>query len=105
MKFILGFFGLAVGFLTPIAGRAQEKAEPAKPVRLALVSTDKGDSIRNVLTLAEAKLSEVPAVQLLERQAVDRVLAEQKLSLSGVVATEQALTIGKLLSVNLFAVL
>ena len=80
------------------------KEDPAAAAQVALVSSDKSEAIRNVLTLAEAKLSQTPGIKLLERQGIDKILAEQKLSLSGVVATDQALTIGKLLSVDLFAV-
>ena len=71
---------------------------------MALVGTDKTEILTNALTLAEAKLSQVPGVRLLERQNIDRVLAEQKLNLSGLIATEQVLTLSKLLAVDLFAV-
>ena len=76
----------------------------AAEVRVALVGTDKTEILTNALTLAEAKLSQVPGVRLLERQNIDRVLAEQKLNLSGLIATEQVLTLSKLLAVDLFAV-
>jgi hypothetical protein len=74
-------------------------------VRVALVSAEKAEAVRNVLALAEAKLSEEAGVAVLERQAVDRVLSEQKLTLSGLVAAENAVAVGKLLAVDLFAIL
>ena len=105
MKTLLKLALLSLVFHLPGAASEQQPEKPAIVARIALVSSDHSDSIRNVLTLAEVRLSELPGVQLLERQAIDKVLAEQKLSLSGVVAAEQALTLGKLLSVDLFAVL
>jgi hypothetical protein len=95
---------LTVIVLAPAPCLAQGKSEPPA-VRVALVCPDKSEGIRNVQTLAEAKLSQTPGVQLLERQAIDKVLAEQKLTVSGVVSTDQALAVGKLLSVDLFAIL
>jgi hypothetical protein len=84
---------------------AQAALKPDAEVRVALVSADRAEAVRNVLALAEAKLSEETGVAVLERQAVDRVLAEQKLTLSGVVAADQVVAVGKLLAVDLFAVL
>ncbi len=89
----------------PQDAKGQTKAKPEQALRVALVSQEKGDALRAVLALAEARLGQTPGVALVERQTIDRVLAEQKLSLSGLVATEQALTLGKLLAVDLFAVL
>lgn len=86
--------------ITSGSGRAEDAT-----LRLALITSEKSDAVRNVLTLAEAKLGEMPHIKLVERQAIEKVLAEQKLSVSGVVAPDQALTIGKLLSVDVFAVL
>jgi tetratricopeptide (TPR) repeat protein len=72
--------------------------------RVALVSADRGDEVRNVLALAEVKLGQEKGIELLERGAIDRVLAEQKLALTGLVEASQAIAVGKLLSVDLFAV-
>ncbi len=84
--------------------------EPVKPpeggpTRIALVTAEKGDAVNTLLDLAEAKLTESKALDVLDRRTIDRVLAEQKLTLAGVVAADQALTVGKLLSVELLAVL
>lgn len=57
-----------------------------------------------VLELAEAGLSENKGVELLERRQVERVLAEQALTLSGLVDANKVVAVGKLLSVELFAV-
>ena len=89
----------------PASALAQPKPEPTSSTRIALLSSDRVDAVRNVLALAEAKVSQTPGITLLDRQTIDKVLAEQKLTLSGLVATDQALAVGKLLSVDLFAVL
>ena len=75
------------------------------PTRIALVTAEKGEAVKTLLDLAEAKLTESKALDVLDRQTIDRVLAEQKLTWTGLVAADQALTVGKLLSVELLAVL
>jgi hypothetical protein len=104
MKAVCACCVLSLVVMAPASCLAQGKSEPAA-VRIALVSPNKNEVVRNVQTLAEAKLSQTAGIQLLERQAIDKVLAEQKLTVSGVVSTDQALTVGKLLSVDLFAIL
>jgi hypothetical protein len=94
---------LAVLVAAPVRGQDQEK--PTRPLRIALISADRGEELAKVLTLAEARLTDLPGLEVLERAAIDRVLAEQKLTLSGLVAADQAVKIGKLLTVDLFAVL
>jgi hypothetical protein len=89
----------------PALSPGQEKKAPPAAIRIALVGGARTPVVQQVLALAEPRISQTPGVELLERQAIDRVLAEQKLSLSGIVATDQAVTVGKLLSVDLFAVL
>jgi hypothetical protein len=106
MKSVRRFFVLALLLLiAALAPGLSGRDEPAVPVKIALVSNEKSDALRNILTLAETKLTEVPGIQVLEREAINRILAEQKLSLSGLVATDQILSAGKLLGVDLFAVL
>ena len=51
-------------------------ASPLYATRTALVG-GAGTKIGQVLSLAEAKLADSRAVQLVERREVDRVLAEQ----------------------------
>ncbi|MDR0335885.1 MAG: CsgG/HfaB family protein, partial [Planctomycetaceae bacterium] len=70
--------------------------------RLAIISG--GDPKPNeLLVLAEAKLFDNKGVELLERLEIDKVLAEQKLS--GLFNTENAIELGQILKVDLFAVL
>lgn len=73
--------------------------------RVALVSTRGREAENKVLTLAEALLGEEPDIALVERREVERVLNEQKLTLSGFGDSDKAITIGKLLGVEMFAVL
>ena len=56
-----------------------------------------------LLALAEAKLFELQNVALLEREEIDKVLAEQKLS--GMFSATNAVELGQILKTDLFAVL
>ena len=56
------------------------------------------------MDLATAKLGSEKEIELLDRAAIARVLAEQNLSLSGAVNPNSVVSVGKLLSVDLFAV-
>jgi hypothetical protein len=76
----------------------------AQAPRLALVSTERSDAVANVLTLAEVRLSKESKVALVERRALENLLAEQKLTTSGFVKHDQIVRVGKLLGVDLFAV-
>ena len=93
-------------FLLPIVVAPCLQAQDKKPaaVRIALVSSDKSESARNIMALAEVRLSSAPGLVLVDRQSIDKVLAEQKLSLAGEISADQALNLGKLLSVDLFGV-
>ena len=73
--------------------------------RVALVSTCGGEAGQNVLALAEVKLSAEKDVALVERTLVERVLDEQKLTHCGLSDSAQALAVGKLLGVQVFATL
>src|ERR1700722_12229093 len=94
-------------FVLCLAGSfaAAQAPAPHGPTRIALVTAEKGEAIKTLLDLAEAKLTESKTLDLLDRQTIDRVLAEQKLTLARAVAADQALTVGKLLSVELLVVL
>ncbi len=72
--------------------------------RVALVSGEASKAIAKVMDVATAKLSAEKSIELLERKEIARVLAEQKLSIAGIMDAEKAVAIGKLLSVDLFAV-
>jgi hypothetical protein len=73
--------------------------------RVALVSTCGGDAGEKVLALAEAKLSKEKDIALLERTLVERALDEQKLTRCGLSDSAQAVAVGKLLGVEVFATL
>jgi WD40 repeat protein len=82
-------------------------AEPAGPKsrKVALITQENSDSARALLDLAQVELSRDKRVVLLERQAIERVLAEQKLTLSGLVDAATAAKVGQLLGVELFAII
>ncbi len=106
MRFLHRFlwsFPIVLAAVMPV--QARDNAKENGSIRIALVSADKGEELVKVQTLAEAKLTELPGVEVLERAAIERVLAEHKLTLSGLVAADQAVAVGKLLTVDLFAVL
>ncbi|MCX6993179.1 MAG: hypothetical protein NT011_08575 [Kiritimatiellaeota bacterium] len=73
--------------------------------RVALVSTCGERAENNVLALAEVLLSTQPDIALVERREVERALNEQKLILSGLGDSDKAMATGKLLGVEVFAVL
>jgi hypothetical protein len=73
--------------------------------RVALVSTCGGGAGDDVLALAVAKLSADPGIVLVERAEVERILQEQKLTRCGLSGADQALAVGKLLGVDVFAAL
>jgi hypothetical protein len=82
---------------SPVSATASEQGggpAQAKPVRIALVAGGGQEAVRDVLELAQAKLSGAKNIELLERAVVDRVLAEQKLSLSGLVDESTAVIHG-----------
>jgi len=88
------------------AARPKEAVAVQKPaaLRIALVASQPQESVRTVVDLALAGLSANNDLELLERSAIERVLTEQKLSLSGLVDANRAVAAGKLLAVDLFAV-
>jgi hypothetical protein len=77
----------------------------AEGTRIALVGSERGPQVEDVLNLAQAKLSADASLVLLERTEIRRVLDEQKLSLAGVAEAANAVAGGKLLDVHLFAVI
>src|ERR1019366_156967 len=87
-----GWRGMYVIRLKDGSASAQEIKSASKGTpRLALVGANRNPEIANLLTLAEVKLSAGADVEILDRNTVDRVLAEQKLSLSGFVKSDQVL--------------
>jgi hypothetical protein len=93
----LHMVALVLGLSCSTAARAM--------TRVALVSTCGGQAGDDVLALAEAKLSAAPDIVLVERAEVQRILEEQKLNHCGLSEVAQAVTVGKLLGVEVFAAL
>ncbi len=83
---------------------SQAPIPSGKTTRLAIVARESTDTTLAILDLAEVDLAEDKRLQLLDRKSIDRILAEQKLSLSGLVDANTAVKIGKLLAVEMFAV-
>jgi hypothetical protein len=73
-------------------------------MRVALVTTGGAESTSPAIALATAELNGVEDVQLVDRQSIQAVLQEQKLSLSGLIDAERMIQVGKLLKANLLAV-
>ena len=65
----------------PAAGAATPL--PAAPVRLALISGVRHQTALDAVALAEVQLSARPALMLLERSAIDKVLQEHHLVFQG----------------------
>ena len=79
-------------------------AAPARAAtRVVLVSTGARATGKNLLTLAEAKVSALADIQLLERRQLDLVLQEQHLALEEWVDSKSAVKIGQLLRADLIA--
>jgi hypothetical protein len=77
-------------------------AAPWKPRCAVIVSAAPATNGGTIAALTEARLSE-QNVQLVDRQSIDRLLAEQYLSKTGLVDAEHAVSTGKLLSADLLA--
>jgi hypothetical protein len=82
---------------------AAASAKP--PLRLALVTGPGGDSLRPLADLVTANLHADSGIELLERQELGPVLAEHQLASDGLTDPARAVAAGKLLSVDVFAVL
>ena len=79
-------------------------AAPARAAtRVVLVSTGARATGKNLLTLAEAKVSALADIQLLERRQLDLVLQEQHLALEEWVDSKSAVKIGRLLHADVIA--
>ncbi len=83
---------------------APQASGPKSGVRLAVVTGLRDQETLDVLALAEIRISSMEGVALLERKDLDPVLAEHALTLSGLVDATMALRLGKLLTVDLLAV-
>lgn len=72
--------------------------------RIAIVSGERGSAVTNATDLAQVKLSADERLVMLERDEIRRILDEQKLTVTGLVDATQVIAVGKLLTVDLFAV-
>jgi hypothetical protein len=72
--------------------------------RVALVSRTKSGNVGKTLDLATVSLASDTTMVLLDRQEIGRILAEQKLKMSGYVDAEEVSMLGRILKVQLFAV-
>ena len=77
---------------------------PAQPVRLAIGWLGLPDETRNgqVADLLAAELADAKGLELVDRQSLDKVLAELEMNLSGLVRAKDAIRAGKLLKADWF---
>lgn len=73
-------------------------------VRVALITAGAAESTNPAIALASAELSPTNEVQLVDRESIDAILHEQKLSRSGLVEGEQMIRVGRLMKADLFAI-
>jgi len=92
----------SLGILGP-TGFAAEPVSAPKPAKIALVTKENSNAVKSLLDLAQVELSKDNRFALVERQAIDRILTEQKLNLSGLVDANDAVKAGKLLAVDVIA--
>ena len=84
--------GLAVVFMASIAGAA--------PTRLAVIAQGQSAPCRGLADLLQVELSRRDGIELVEREEIDRVLAEQALTVSGLVAESARIHLGALLKAH-----
>ena len=73
--------------------------------RIALVTAHPLEAARTLQDLAFARLGDEKGIVFLQRDAIEKILAEQKLSQSGLVDAKQAVQLGKILAVDLIGVI
>jgi hypothetical protein len=81
----------------PAIQTAPERIEPGRRVRLAIgsVGLPTEQQSRNVSDLTLALLNDAKGLEMVERQALDKVLAELQLSAAGLVRARDAVRAGK----------
>ncbi len=104
MRFALTLLSLILHHLTAGAAVEPKVISGISTPKIALIANDRSETTKTLLDLAQVELSNDKGLALLERQAIDRVLTEQKLSLSGLVDGNTAVKVGRLLRVDLFAI-
>lgn len=86
--------------------RPQKAKKPVRPPTLAVLEfqsdlKEPADSGRIISEILSARLSAVGAVTVVEREDIAKILAEHKLTLSGLVSDREAVKVGKLLGAQL----
>ena len=72
-------------------------------IHIAIISDQSsGTNISSIVSLLEVELSKRQELNLLERAQINKILEEQKLSISGLSDPETALKLGNLLHVDMF---
>ena len=74
---------------------------PAAPVRLAVIAQGRSSECRGLADLLQVELSRRDGIELVEREEIDRVLAEQALTASGLVEESARINLGALLKAKL----
>lgn len=91
--------------LLPAAGTAKsEPTAPNRPILIAVGSLGLGDDTQNgrVSDLLVANLTGAPGIRMIERQALEPILKELSLSLSGLVRASDAVRVGKIMRADWF---
>jgi hypothetical protein len=88
----------------PPAPAAVAPLPASQTIRLAIGSLGLPDDNQNrqLADLITAEMSGVPALELVERQSLDKVLAELQISLSSLVRAKDAIAVGRLLRADWF---
>ena len=88
----------------PAVQAAPASLPASRSIRLAVGSLGLADDSQNrqLVDLVTAELSGAPGLELVERQSLDKVLAELHMSLSGLFRAKDAVAVGKLLRADWF---
>jgi len=92
---VLGAAATAV--LALLCGGVAMGDSPAAPVRLAVIAEGASADCRNLADLLQADLSNRDGIEMVEREEIDRVLAEQAISAAGLVAASERVRLGQVL--------
>jgi hypothetical protein len=107
---LVNFFRIAPAFTRRYVPPQPKAVAPPIPVRkgdarIALVAAHPLGAVRTLQDLALVRLSDEKGVVLLQRNAIEKILAEQKLTQSGLVEAKHAVQLGKVLAVDLIGVI
>jgi hypothetical protein len=96
---------IAFAFFTiAIAYSSAWCADKPATIRVALLGTGADPRVQAIRELAEVQLAQGDHFQMLDRQEVERIMTEQHLAATGLVDVESAVKLGKILAVDLLAV-